>query len=103
MFKVGLYEVLLNSQCITYSRWQSAGPQPRDADRRTGIEAKQYFVVNDISSLALLNHLEPPKNLSFNAHYGSHDVRISKLMPIPRKILNTQHHFKHHGVKSVKN
>ena len=43
---VGLYELLIHSQCITCSRFESAHSQFGEADRNTGMEAKQRTAVD---------------------------------------------------------
>ena len=37
LFEMGLYEVLIHSQCFTFSRWRSACPQFGEAERSTDV------------------------------------------------------------------
>jgi len=49
-FEVGLYEVLIHSQYITYSRWWSAPPQFGEAGQSTDTEANQCITMEEGSS-----------------------------------------------------
>ncbi len=49
-FEVGLYEVLIYSQCLTYGRWRSAPSQCGEAAQSTCTEAKLCTAVEGASS-----------------------------------------------------
>ena len=50
LFEVGLYEVLIHIQCISYNRWHPARPQLGEAERGTSKEAKQCVAVYRVSN-----------------------------------------------------
>ena len=76
LFEVGLYEVLIHSLCITYSRWRSARPQFGEAERSTSTEAKQCTAVARVSSKTCFSH----KQYQFSVH---HIFRIFSLFSLP--------------------
>ena len=67
-FEVGLYEVVIHSQCITCSRFGSACSQFGEADRSTSTEAKHCTAIDGASSKTYFSHLKkekgPPKKIN---------------------------------------
>ena len=61
---MGLYEVLVYTQCISHSRWRLACPQFGEAERSTSNKVKQCIAVNRTSSRTNCSHLKKvtPKN-----------------------------------------
>ena len=65
LFELGLYEVLINCQCISCSRWWSACPRFGQAERTTSMEAKQWPAVHMVSSKTYFSCL---KNMAKNVN-----------------------------------
>ncbi len=64
--EVGLYEVFIHSQCLTYSRWRSARSQFREPAEVHSTEAKLCTAVDGVSSKMYFGHLKkgPPTKIN---------------------------------------
>ena len=57
LFEVGLYDVLTDSWCISYSKRLTAHPQLREPDRSTSLAVKQCTAVDRVSN-KIFSHIK---------------------------------------------
>ena len=71
---MGFYELLINSQCISYSGWRSARPQFG--------EAAAVLPVQEANSVLLWTSLSPhqPNSIGEISHFTSQNMRAADLL-----------------------
>ena len=89
---MGLHEVFIHSQCITYSRWQSERPQFGETGRSTSTGAKQCTAVDGGSSKTDFRHLKKSVSVFFIRIFSLLYLAVRQPFPMGNALSFQSHH-----------